>query len=276
MTTKAEHHHLSFNEGAREVLDALYDFTVCERRDGSRYGTSGQCRKGTETAAEKPGLLSKAKSLAKKAVRKVTGAEKREKAAAEKKAEEEKVAKRKAEATRRRENTDDMINRISKDVPAGTEIKNVGGTLQLSRTTRAGHKIDYHISRTGNVEFSVNGTWDAGSVKNRKEQVEVALNVKRMHEAVVKNLRPGHELWTNAWAEDGKGDARMKAYEAMGFSKAQGEDNTMAARRTNDGKLEPVTGKISSDSFLMKDQDFAESEVNDVKLWFTAIFGEEI
>jgi hypothetical protein len=260
-------------KAASSMIHGTFDFTVCQRADGSRYGTGGQCRKGTETTAEKPGLLSRAKGFAKRAVRKITGAEKKEKASAEQKVKEEKVAQKKAEAARRRGNTDDMINRISKDAPPGTEIKNVGATLMLSRTTRAGHKVDYIISRTGNVEFSVNGTWDAGTVKDRREQVEVALNVKRMHDAVVKNLKPGHKIWTMAWSEDGKGDARMKAYESMGFSKAQGEDNTMAARRTENGKLEPVEGKISSDTYLMRDQDFSEGEVGDIKLWFTAIFG---
>ena len=29
-----------------------YDFTTCQRADGSKYGTGGQCRKGTETTAD--------------------------------------------------------------------------------------------------------------------------------------------------------------------------------------------------------------------------------
>lgn len=260
-------------KAASSMIHGTFDFTICQRADGSRYGTSGQCRKGTETTAEKPGLLSRAKGFAKRAVRKITGAEKREKESAERIVKEEKAAKKKTEVSRRRANTEDMINRVSKDVPPGTEIKNLGGTLLLSRTTRAGHKIEYVMSRSGNLEFSVNGTWDAVTVKDRREQVEVALNVKRMHDAVIKNLKPGHKIWTMAWSEDGKGGARMKAYESMGFSKAQGEDNTMAASRTKDGKLEPAEGKVSSDTYLMRDQDFSESEVGDIKLWFTAIFG---
>lgn len=260
-----------FNEHAMSV----WEYTRCQRPDGSTYGTSGQCRKGVETGAEeKPGFLSRAKRLAKKAVRKVTGAEKRERKAAETRAKEEKESARKAEVARRTANTEEMVSRVKKDVPADTTVKNVEGNLTLSKTTRSGHKIDYIVTRTGNVEFSVNGTWDAGTVKDRREQVEVALNVKKMHEAVVKNLQPGHRLWTSAWAEDGRGEARIKAYQAMGFSPAQGEENTMVARRTESGKLEPVGGKIRSSS-LFEEQDFSEN-AKEVRLWYIAIFGKDV
>lgn len=272
---------MHFDEGAREVLDALYDFSVCERPDGTRYGTSGTCRKGKEVSPaeqpEKRGLVSRAKGLVKRAVRKVTRAEAREKAAAEKAAAEEKKAKVKAEAVRRKTNTDDMVNRLSKDLPAGAEAKNISGTLNVSMTTRAGHKIEYNVTRSGNVDFTVNGTWDAGSVKDRRQQVEVALNVKRMHEAVVKNLRPGHTLWTQPWDEDGKGDARKKAYLAMGFSQPKGEEKVMVARRGDTAKLEPSDVSTSQANRLVgEDQDFSESEVKDVSLWYQAIFGEEL
>lgn len=38
-----------------------YSFATCERPDGSRYGTSGQCRKGTETSAKEEKPAKKAK-----------------------------------------------------------------------------------------------------------------------------------------------------------------------------------------------------------------------
>lgn len=34
------------------MLDGAYDFTTCERPNGSRYGTGGKCRKGTEVSAD--------------------------------------------------------------------------------------------------------------------------------------------------------------------------------------------------------------------------------
>jgi len=34
------------------MLDGTYDFTTCERPNGSRYGTGGKCRKGTEVSAD--------------------------------------------------------------------------------------------------------------------------------------------------------------------------------------------------------------------------------
>lgn len=285
MTTKTEHHSLSFNESAREVLGALYDYSVCERPDGSRYGTSGTCRMGKEVSPaeqpEKKGLVSRAKGLVKRAVRKVTRAEAREKAAAEEAARireaNEKAAKAKAERDRKKANTDNMINRVSKDLPAGAEAKSVGGTLRVSMTTRAGHKIEYNVSRSGNVDFTVNGTWDAGSVKDRRQQIEVALGVKRMHEAVVKNLRDGHTLWTQPYEEDGKGDARKKAYLAMGFSQPKGWEEVMVAQKGSSGKLEPSDMSSSQASRLVgEDQDFKEGEAEEVLLWYKAIFGEDL
>lgn len=41
----------SENEEDQVAFEEAYNFTTCERPDGSRYGTSGQCRKGTETSA---------------------------------------------------------------------------------------------------------------------------------------------------------------------------------------------------------------------------------
>lgn len=44
----AEKYRLSFGEGSRDILEALFDFAACERPDGSRYGIAEgkQCRKG--------------------------------------------------------------------------------------------------------------------------------------------------------------------------------------------------------------------------------------
>ena len=39
----------SYDENAQNFAEA-YDFTTCERPDGSKYGTSGQCRKGKESS----------------------------------------------------------------------------------------------------------------------------------------------------------------------------------------------------------------------------------
>jgi hypothetical protein len=35
--------------GEENFSEGLFDFTTCERSDGSLYGTSGHCRKGTQT-----------------------------------------------------------------------------------------------------------------------------------------------------------------------------------------------------------------------------------
>jgi hypothetical protein len=38
--------------GEENFSESLFDFTTCERPDGSRYGTSGHCRKGSQVESE--------------------------------------------------------------------------------------------------------------------------------------------------------------------------------------------------------------------------------
>lgn len=42
----------SFSKSSLENVKALFDFTLCERPNGTRYGTSGKCRKGREVKPE--------------------------------------------------------------------------------------------------------------------------------------------------------------------------------------------------------------------------------
>lgn len=44
-----------YDARARNFSEA-YDYTTCERPDGSKYGTSGQCRKGKEVSPESLGV----------------------------------------------------------------------------------------------------------------------------------------------------------------------------------------------------------------------------
>jgi hypothetical protein len=55
--SKSSHHSFYFNEDSRGVLDALYDFSRCQRADGSYYGTAGQCRIGKEVGAKDISML---------------------------------------------------------------------------------------------------------------------------------------------------------------------------------------------------------------------------
>jgi hypothetical protein len=40
-----------------QMLQGNYDFTTCERPNGSRYGTGGKCRKGTEVSADEKSAI---------------------------------------------------------------------------------------------------------------------------------------------------------------------------------------------------------------------------
>lgn len=53
-------------EDSAQSFSEAYDFTTCERPDGSKYGTGGQCRKGKETT---PGSEEKPKRARKKAAK---------------------------------------------------------------------------------------------------------------------------------------------------------------------------------------------------------------
>ena len=53
-------------EVAKEVanmLDETYDFTRCERPDGSHYGTKGNCRKGQQVSADEEAALGQLSQL---------------------------------------------------------------------------------------------------------------------------------------------------------------------------------------------------------------------
>jgi hypothetical protein len=47
---------MGYSEGAAQevasMLDSAYNFATCERPNGSRYGTAGKCRKGSEVSTE--------------------------------------------------------------------------------------------------------------------------------------------------------------------------------------------------------------------------------
>ena len=55
---KMANHFGQFNKEAEEQFNELasekYDFATCQRSDGSYYGTSGQCRKGTPVKGPVP------------------------------------------------------------------------------------------------------------------------------------------------------------------------------------------------------------------------------
>lgn len=54
----------NFSEGVTELAHEMWEFRTCQRRDGSYYGTAGQCRKGTETDVKEEKSKAKAKSKA--------------------------------------------------------------------------------------------------------------------------------------------------------------------------------------------------------------------
>jgi len=45
------------------LLSGFHDFTTCERPNGSRYGTGGKCRKGTEVSAEEKSAINQLADL---------------------------------------------------------------------------------------------------------------------------------------------------------------------------------------------------------------------
>jgi hypothetical protein len=171
-----------------------------------------------------------------------------------------------------------ILEGVVANVPAGTKVTvNSKGYIETEFVTNSGHKVKTLFGKK-NFNFQVNDTWDAGTVKDRKEQIGVANVVRRTYGALVKSLPEGAVVTTKAWTEDGRGQSRMDAYIKMGFSRPKmtkyGEEidglpgmNQYAKK--SDGKMVPST---SSEEGLDQTYMFKEKD-SEISLWYTAIFG---
>lgn len=285
----------SFNEEAQ----AIWDFVRCVRPDGTAYGTNGLCRKGTQEAKEIENPPEKNETPLKPrlggelvgSTDRITGGEARKKLEGRIKYFEE-VKKKYPDDV---EIIDHDLNRLNKEldkfkanekilegvvanVPAGTKVTVTSmGYIRTEVKTNSGHNVSTTFGRK-NFNFQVNEKYDAGSVTDRREQIQVANTVRRTYEALVKALPEGAVVSTAAWTEDGRGQSRMDAYVKMGFSRPKTTKNgeevdgppgmNQYAKKSN-GKMVPSN---QSEEGLDHAYNFSE-ESDAVALWHAAIFG---
>lgn len=74
------------------MLTGSYDFTTCERPNGSRYGTGGKCRKGTEVSAEEKDVINQLAGMLPKGEKILDSSGKSHTAGSSKLSENEKIA----------------------------------------------------------------------------------------------------------------------------------------------------------------------------------------
>jgi hypothetical protein len=285
----------SFNEDAMEV----WDFARCQRKDGSTYGTDGTCRKGTEIETEKEtskegkymprkpegetGVTSEFQvSLVprtpfepekiQKELDKIKSGKKVKQYG--KPVTEEELEKR----LKQTEKNVEFVKTLESNLPKDYEMTVYGGGLVgINKTTRSGDKVSITFG-SRKVSFTVNGQMDAGGVTDRNAQMEVASTVRKTYDAIVKSLPVGTIITTEAYADDGKGAARQRVYERIGFSKAK-PGETIYAVKLKDGSMAPPKSKDPLEDLKNQYKDensfwFSEKEgkVADL-LWHVAIFG---
>lgn len=115
------------------------------------------------------------------------------------------------------------------------------GTLgkTTSSKLKSGDSVDINLVAGKNsveVEFYVNGTFDAGTAKNGRE---VALGVRDQLKSSLSKLPEGTILYNVPYDEDGQGSRRAKLYQKAGFS-PMNEDGEMFAVMSK-GKPTPIS-----------------------------------
>lgn len=118
-----------------------------------------------------------------------------------------------------------------------------GDYATLGKTTsskmKSGDTVDINLVAGKNsveVEFYVNGTFDAGTAKNGRE---VALGVRDQLKSSLSKLPEGAILYNVPYDDDGQGSRRAKLYEKAGFS-PMNKDGEMFAVMSK-GKPTPIS-----------------------------------
>lgn len=169
----------------------------------------------------------------------------------------------------------EFLDKLEKNLPSGTEVKRTTEELYITSVTKDGNKVMTYYSPKNGYNFNINGassSVDAG-ITSRKTQLEAAQLARSHYDAVVKALPVGAVLRTQAYHKDGKGDARQRIYERMGFSKATPPGSIFAVKQ-KDGSMAPSTGedwdqRDNKDALWFSEQ----SEMRKDAMWLILLFG---
>jgi len=296
------------------LRDLVHDFARCVRPDGSAYGSRGKCRKGTEQAkperggeeAYKPkklsgrGLVNIDQNQIKYSAFDVESAREdyetlkeslpgklkdldSEDLPLETKNKKKETLKNNLAsakiALKQAENNRKFLSRLEKSVPKGVELRVTGtsGVVMLSKS-KGGNNLTITYSPNDGFNFTVNGRFSAGEVKDRREQIEIAFMAKKCWDSLIRSLPEGTIVKTSAWEADGKGEERQRAYMRVGFSKRDERDENMYSQK-KDGAMVPTRDR---ETFLNQEKDptslyFSEnsSEIEEVKVWLQILTGED-
>lgn len=154
-----------------------------------------------------------------------------------------------------------------------------GHSLSIQSKTSFGDAISVKYSPKGGFSFKVNGETAAGSVVDRKAQVESALTVRRIFKALIKAVPEKTVIRVAPYTEDGKGEGRTRAYVAIGFSKPRKLGGDMFTIKMPDGSIKPATAKeykaqkdSSDDVYLSQFSELGSLE-GDEEHWYHVMFG---
>ncbi len=156
---------------------------------------------------------------------------------------------------------------LKKELPSNvkTSINDENGAIVMSSKVGK-NKIEAEFSPQTGWNYTVNGGYDTGSVKGRKEQVQIAQQVRQMYDATVRSLPEGAVIRTSAYSQDGGGERRTKAYERLGFRYDKISEEMFAMKRGGKmvGSL-PVEANSESNKI-----NFAEENLDDI--WMDIVF----
>lgn len=306
----------TFNESAQEV----WDFVRCQRSDGSYYGTSGKCRKGSEVSAKEasaaPPEPKGYKPKEREERKGLRGLKDRLLGAGGKK-ELDSLVPSKEEVYKARDRYKEIIgDRLARtsdqkererlfrsleraDKNADLEVARMGTNKKFAQDLKANlppkvkatvdkddgsitlsqkvgeNTIETTFNQKEGFNYRVNGKYDTGTVKDRKEQLRIAMAVRGQYDALVRSLPEGTVIKTSPYDGDGGGAARQKAYEKLGFGKPNDIQEMFAMKRGD--RMVPAAREDHDAAFENPDTVwFAESDEDTTKLWFQIITGEEL
>jgi hypothetical protein len=174
-------------------------------------------------------------------------------------------------------NNHKFLEDLKENIPEGIELRLKGGTIIMLSKSKNNSVIKATYSVEGGFNFVVNGEYDIGQITDRREQLEIALKVKKSWDALTQSLPSGSIVKTSAWEADGKGKEREKAYMRVGFGEPL-NGGEMYSQKRKDGSMAPMGDKEKFEA-QRKDPNsvfFSESPPSkeEIRAWMQILTGD--
>jgi hypothetical protein len=165
-----------------------------------------------------------------------------------------------------------------KDKVSWQDSDRSGILLKVESSTSHGDAVNISYSPSLGFSFKINNSQDAGSVTDRKAQIDAAFTVRRIFKGLIKALPEGSVIKAAAHTQDGKGEGRTNAYVAVGFSRPRKLGGNMFSIKMPDGSMKPATEKAyraqkESDEIYMSFFSESGSSEGDEEHWYHILFG---